>query len=486
MRVAYPTWMVAALFCGAGFSAPTLQAREHEHGGISVLEQTGSAFTAIAKEATPAVVFIKAERTVSMGGRPGGFRYNDPFGFFGDDFLRRFFDRRGFEPPSGTPRQFRQMGQGSGFIINEDGYILTNHHVVGDADKITVKLQDGREFDAERIGSDPKSEVALIRIQGDDLPHLELGDSSKIQVGEWVVAIGNPFGLDATVTAGVISAVGRSNIGIADYEDFIQTDAAINPGNSGGPLLNIRGEVIGINTAIYSRSGGYMGIGFAIPIDMAVAIQDQLVKSGKVTRGFLGILIQDMTRDLAESFGLEDAEGILIADVTEDSPAGKAGLEAGDVILELNGNPTRSVGEFRNEIASNPPGTEVALTVVRDGKQQTIEVTTGEMPDEEQAVASSEQVTEQLGLTVQDLTAETAARLGLPMEEGVLVSNVERGSIAGQAGLQPGNIITSVNQRPVTTAEDFLKAVAGVGDDGLLLLRVRDRGFSRYVTLRLP
>lgn len=450
---------------------------------INVLERTGAAFAEIAEQATPAVVFIRAEKTTIVGvpGQPFGF--NDPFGFFGDDFLRRFF--QGPNRPNNQPRSFKQMGQGSGFLISKDGYILTNHHVVGDADKISVKLHDGREFEAKRIGTDSKSEVAVIKIDSKDLPFLELGDSAAIRVGEWVVAIGNPFGLTATLTAGIISAKGRSGMGITDYEDFIQTDAAINPGNSGGPLLNIKGEVVGINTAIYSRGGGNVGIGFAIPVNMARSIKEQLVKKGKVTRGYLGIIIQEVTSDLADSFGREDSNGILISDVTEDSPAKKAKIKQGDIILKLNGNPANDVGEFRNKIASNPPGTKLHLTIFRDGEEMEIEAQTGELPDDIAIVESASGLSEKLGLSVQNLTDENAQKYGFDMNAGVLVTEVEPGSLAAQTGIQPGNLIVSVNRKPITTVKEFLKTVNEAEENGTLLLRIQDRNFARYVVLRL-
>jgi len=475
-------WCVLLAALVAGAPACSDAARDS---AVDVLEQTGSAFAAIAAKAKPAVVFIKAEKTVAVGGGVQPFSYNDPFGFFGDDMLRRFFHGHGFDVPHRQPRQFRQMGQGSGFIISEDGYILTNHHVVGDADKITVKLNDGREFEADRIGTDAKSEVAVIKIKGEDLPYLELGDSSAIRVGEWAVAIGNPFGLAATVTAGVISAKGRTGLHIADYENFIQTDAAINPGNSGGPLLNIQGEVVGINTAIYSRSGGNMGIGFAIPINMAKSIKEQLVKSGKVTRGYLGIMIQEMTADLAKSFGLDGKRGILVADVTDDSPAEKAGLKQGDIVLELNGKPIENVGTFRNEVASNPPGTRLRLTVFRDGREKDIKIKTGQLPDDIEVAAGSSELSEKLGLSVQDLSEEHTRKFGYEQGDGVLVAEVEQGGLAWQAGIQPGNLIVSVNQTRVASAREFLKAAAKAERDGSMLLLVRGKDYSRYIVLRL-
>jgi serine protease Do len=288
---------------------------------ITALQHLSTGFTRVAKRTLPAVVFIQVEKNVERGRGPGEF--NNPFDLFNDEFFHRFFGERFHR----QPRQYKQRGLGSGFIVSHDGYILTNHHVVGDAEHIMVKLADGREVKAKLVGTDPKSDVAVIKIKGDDLPVLPLGDSDTLEVGEWVVAIGNPFGLTHTITVGVVSAKGRSGMGIEDYEDFIQTDAAINPGNSGGPLINLQGKVIGINTAIYSRSGGYMGIGFAIPINMVKAIEQQLIASGKVTRGYLGINIQDLSEDLANSFGLKTTKGVLVADVVENSPAAKGGLK---------------------------------------------------------------------------------------------------------------------------------------------------------------
>jgi len=478
----YANWGLAAALIAAVVCWTNTDTVAEKQGPPAILEQTGSAFAQIAEKATPAVVFIKAERTIEVGMPAQPFSYNDPFGFFGDDFLDRFFRGYGHGVPQPRSRKYKQRGQGSGFIITKDGYILTNHHVVGDADKITVKLQDGRELDAEKVGTDAKSEVAVIKIKAENLPYLEMGDSSKIRVGEWAIAIGNPFGLTATVTGGLISAKGRSGMGIADYENFIQTDAAINPGNSGGPLLNIHGQVIGINTAIYSKSGGYMGIGFAIPINMAKSIKDQLVNDGKVTRGYLGVAIQELTRDLAESFGLKDGKGILVADVTEDSAAEKAGLKQGDIILEMDGKPTGNVGDFRNKVASNPPGTKLTLTVFRNGKEKKIDVKTGELPDDMEAAGSSSEIAEKLGFSVQDLTADAAKKYGHEMGAGVLVSTVEPNGVAWQAGMRPGILITSVNREPVNSVNDFMKALSKAKE--IVLLRITDGNYSQFVVLR--
>ncbi len=452
----------------------------------NMLQQTSEAFANLAEKAMPAVVSIKVEKTTRIGGAGReSVPFNDPFEFFGDDFMRRFFPGQG-QVPRRAPRQreFKQQGAGSGFLISKDGYILSNAHVVGDADTISVRLNDGREFEAERIGTDPKSEVALIKIAGDNFPVLPLADSSAIRVGQWVVAIGNPFGLAETLTVGVISAKGRSNIGIADYEDFIQTDAAINPGNSGGPLLNTEGEVIGINTAIYSRSGGYMGIGFAVPINMAKFVKAQLIESGEVIRSYLGIYIQPITPELADAFGLDSTDGILVSTVTEGGGAEKGGLQAGDIILKLNGKKVRNIGVFRNTVAATPPGTEMSLTIFRDGDRQTLEVTTGAFPEVGEEIAATPELdekVEKLGLTVETLTPELAGQFGYDAGDGVIVSQVAYGSAAAAAGIRPGDLIRSVNRTEVSTEAEFRKAL-DTGSDRVLLHVSNNRG-SRFVVL---
>lgn len=357
-----------------------LSAGSLEAGDISVLQQTGSAFKEIAKRALPAVVFVDVATTVEV---PQD-RYHHP--------LEEFFGRGYFGyPGSAIPKKYHQMGQGSGFIISKDGYILTNNHVVGDADRITVTLADGRTYDARLVGTDPKSEVALIRIEDDsELPFLELGNSDALEVGDWVLAAGNPFGLSQTITAGIVSAKERSEVGITEYGNFIQTDAAINPGNSGGPLLNIHGQVVGINTAIYSQTGGYIGIGFAIPINQAVQIKKQLIEHGKVRRSVLGIYIQEVDQDLARRFDLKEPAGILISRIIEGSAAEEAGLREGDIIVELNGRKTAKIGAFRNRVAATPPDTRVDLEIVREGSVIAISATTKAMDDEGGMTANRE------------------------------------------------------------------------------------------------
>ena len=315
---------------------------------------------------------------------------------------------------------------------------------------------------------------------------LAAGDSASLEIGEWVIAVGNPFGLSETLTVGVVSATGRNNIGIAEYEDFIQTDAAINPGNSGGPLLNIDGKVIGINTAIYSQSGGYMGIGFAIPIDLAIVIKDQLVAYGKVTRGFLGIQLnrEEMSQEMAESFGLKDAGGVLVAEVVKESPAEKADLVAGDVILKMEGVAVEGNSAFRNRVALIAPGKEITLEVFRDGKTLSIDVTIGTLPGDEDVQRQAVEVAQKLGLAVRELSPELAERFGHEIDKGVMVSEVEPRSAAAQAEIQPGHLILSVDRTPVTSIEDFGKALATAAERGRVLLRVKSHRYSWYALLR--
>jgi serine protease Do len=451
-------------------------------------------FANVARKAIPAVVFIRVEKTVDVP------RVGTPFGPFffgpnddlsGDELFERFFGGRFRQRLPRGRQPFVQMGQGSGFIITKDGYILTNTHVVGDADKIRVKLNNGKEYTARRVGADTKTEIAVIKIEADNLPTVELGEASKLEIGEWVVAIGNPFGLSETLTAGVVSAKGRSNIGIADYEDFIQTDAAINPGNSGGPLLNVEGRVVGINTAIFSQSGGYMGIGFAVPIDMAVAIKDQLIRDGRVTRGYLGVSLNpgDLDEDAARSLGLKEAGGVLIAGVQPKGPAERAGLRDGDVILELNGEKVRDSKSFRSAIAALKPGTQIDLAVARDGERKTFKPRIDVFPDEGTRpggpAAGGPDPSARLGLSVRNLTPEIAAENGYPAQEkGVVIADVAPGSAADREGLKPGMLVLRVNRTDVTDVEDFQAAVRKAGDERVVSMRVKTPEGAMFVFLR--
>jgi serine protease Do len=485
------THSLLSLLLAAILTAPA--AVSAEDGGIESLRKTSKAFASVASKVSPAVVFIQVESSAPQGpgmGQPAPFGPRSPFD---DDMLRRFFgDALPGRPRGQMPqRQPRAVGQGSGFVFAPgDGlpagktYILTNSHVVENADKITVKLQDGREYVAEIKGTDPKSDVAVIEIEAEGLPSLAIGDSSKLEVGEWVVAIGNPFGLSHTLTAGVVSAKGRTSLGINDYEDFIQTDAAINPGNSGGPLVNLDGEVIGINTAIFSRSGGYMGVGFAIPSSLAYGIAKQLIAEGEVTRGYLGIVIQPVTPELAESFGLEDATGILVAQVSEGSPAAKAGLEPGDVIVGFEGESVTDLGPFRNRVAQTPPGKRANLTVVRQGKRRQLAIEIGVLDDAQRVAEAPSTGADELGLTVQPITPALAERFGVAAGKGVVVSNVEPGSIAAEAGITVGSIILEAGRNAIGSTSDFKRALDAADKDKRLLLLVANGRGAQYVVLR--
>jgi serine protease Do len=472
-----------AILCLAVFYTPAFAASGSR---AQLAKELSGVFSAAAKNAMPAVVSIKVSKTIEAKPGDGQFGLNDPFGQFDDDLLRRFF---GDQAQRRGPQRYFRQGQGSGFIISKDGYILTNNHVVGDVDKITVTLQDGRTFDnAKVIGADPESEVALIKIDGDNFPVLPMGDSSKVEIADWVLAIGNPFGLSETVTVGVVSAVGRSNVHIAQYEDFIQTDAAVNPGNSGGPLIDLDGNVIGINTAIVSQSGGYMGIGFAIPINMAKEIQEQLKANGKVVRGYLGLYGQDLTPDMAQLMDVGKATGVIVSDVAEGSPAESAGLKSSDIIQTINGKKVASYDQFRNEIAMLKPGVKVQLGVLRDGKTIDLSVTLGERPASAKSKSASpgeqETPSSNIGLRVQNLTRDLANQLGYDLGEGVVVASVTPGTPAGDAGIEAGDLITSVNRQKVTTVAEFNAAMKAARKAGKALLLVKRGQISQYMVIQ--
>lgn len=419
--------------------------RAEEEAAINNLKQTGKAFAKIARDVSPAVVNIQLE----INPKTSDMDMGDPFGMM--PFRM---------PPSTSQRIF---AQGSGFIITPDGYIVTNNHVVENATKIMVKLYDETEYEARVIGTDPQSDVAVIKIPAKSLPIVKLGDSDKVEVGEWVVAMGNPLGLSHSLSAGIISAVGRNSMGLADYESFIQTDAAINVGNSGGPLINLEGNVIGINTAIASRTGGYMGIGFAIPINMAKTVIDQLMLDGKVVRGFLGVKIQPLTQDLADSFGIKSKNGILVAEAMPDSPASKAGLQQGDVIVSLDGKEVKNVGKFRNDVAGMLPDSKHNLSVVRKGKTVTVPIVIGNLDANAATVASATDVqattVKKLGLTVQNITPDIAGKIGTEPGVGVIISDIETDSIAQFSRLARGMVILEVNGERINSAQQFKGSV---------------------------
>ncbi len=480
------TILAACLLCLTLLAGGHHPANAQSEEDLALLDRSAKAFSSVVKKAGPAVVHVGVEKATT-GKNSGQF----PSDLFNDPFFERFFGPQ-FRQPRTNPKQdkraFKQKAAGSGFIIASDGYILTNNHVVEDADKITVRLADKREFPAKVVGADPQSDVAILKIDGKDLPVLALGNSDSLEVGEWVIAIGSPFELSQTVTVGVVSAKGRNRMGITDYENFIQTDAAINPGNSGGPLLNIRGEAVGMNTAIFSRSGGYMGIGFAIPINMAKSIEQQLRKSGKVTRGWLGILIQDITEDLAKSFGLKDTSGALISEVTEGSPAKKSGLLQGDIVTAINGTLVTDVADLRNKIAMTPPHTELTLRILRDGKEKDLVVSVGEQPGDLATITKKMTGTtlSEMGLSLQDLTDEVAEQFGYSKNQGVLIADVEPDSPAAQVGLQAGQLVEEVNRTRVQNLKELQQALKKSSNPKQVLLRVRAGERSQYVVLQVP
>jgi serine protease Do len=408
------------------------------------------------------------------------FGENDPFG----DFWRRFFGDQFGSP--GAPPALPRRGLGSGFIIDRKGLVLTNNHVVENAEKITVKLADEREFNAKIIGRDQRTDIAVIEIADGkgSFAVAPLGDSNNLQVGEWVVAMGSPFGLDNTLTQGVVSAKGR-HIGAGPYDNFIQTDASINPGNSGGPLVNLRGEVVGINTAIFSRTGGNLGIGFAIPINLAKEILPELIKSGKVTRGWLGVSIQNVTPEIAESLGLEKTRGALVANVIEGSPAAEAGLKTGDVIIEYNGNKIAESNQLPIMVARTKVGETVKATVVRDKKQIPITIKVGELKQEE-IVAAGPKSEGQLGLTVQNITPQLAESLGLKRTTGVVITSVESQSAAAEAGLRRGDVILEVNRQEIINVEGLHTAVKNAKPDSNLLFLIRRGENNVFLALKSP
>jgi len=471
---------------GPNVSAAAVQPADRD---VQHARALSNAFREVAKSLRPSVVSVRSVRTFQPAARklpdapeiPREFRR-----FFDDDNFERFFDR--------LPRRpFRQRGAGSGVIVSKDGYIVTNNHVVRGADKVTVVLYDKRSFTAEVVGTDAKTDIAVLKIEADNLTPAKFGDSDKMQTGDWVLAIGSPFHLSQTVTAGIVSAKGRGNVGITDYEDFLQTDAAINPGNSGGPLVNLNGEIVGINTAIASRSGGSAGIGFAIPSKMVQHIYTAIVKHGKVERGRIGAGIQDLTPKLAKSFGYKmNGGGVLVGDVLPDGPADKAGLKSGDIVISFNGRKMRNASHLRNTVAATAPGTKVAMKVFRDGKFRTLSVTVGKL-DEQKRVAVNNNggadpagdETADFGMTLRNVTPALAKRLKLrDGETGAVVTDVESGSIAATLRIRTGDVIVAVGGKPVRNVDDFREAVKDADLSKGLRMQIHSRGLKRYVFLQ--
>jgi Do/DeqQ family serine protease len=444
---------------------------------LTTAKSLGQAFVEVAKKVQPAVVNITTEKTITMR----------PWDRFGEDFFRGspfedFF--RGFGSPRERGREYKQKQRsgGSGVIVDKEGYILTNNHVVEGAEKVKVRLNDGREFTATVKGQDSRTDLAVLYIKAKDLPAAALGDSDKLEVGEWAIAIGSPFGLEHTVTVGVISAKGRSGLGTGTYEDFIQTDASINPGNSGGPLINIDGEVIGINAMIIQPG---TGIGFAIPINMAKQIWNDLIKYGKFVRPWLGISAQDLTPEMMEYFKVKEKEGVLVGQVYPGTGAEKAGLASGDIIKSVDDKAVKNVNELVKEIQSNKKvGQKVRLSIIRDGKPMTIELTTTAMPEKAELTKEKGEE-EKLGAKVQELTPQLAARYRISgIKQGVVVLSVEDGSIADEIGLQEGDVILEINRKKIESLKDYEKAIREANLEKGILFQLHRKGSSFYTSFK--
>jgi serine protease Do len=451
--------------------------------GKDLLNQFSAAFEAAAAKVNPSVVPIFSEQVTKA---------QDPMTqFFGDDFFRRFFGNQG--NPGGDQKQtVRSLG--SGVIVSKDGYILTNNHVVDGSDKLTVTLQDKKKYTAKVVGRDPQTDIAVIKINADNLPVATLGNSDNVKVGQWVIAVGNPFNLMHTVTAGIISAKGRSSMNLADYEDFIQTDASINPGNSGGALADLDGNIIGINTAIYSPNGaGNVGIGFSVPINMARNVMNSLIASGKVSRGYLGLIPQDIDDNLAKALNLKNTDGSLVGDVSSGGPAEKAGIKRGDIITEFNGTQITSSTQLRNLVAAAKAGSDAKVDLLRDGNKKQITVTLGERPkdltassgESDEGGSEEEQSNQKLGLSVQTLTSDLARQLKYEGDHGVLISSVTPGSAAEEAGLRRGDLVKEVNRKGISSVQEFKAAVKSIGKGDTAALLVRRGANTFYVALQL-
>ncbi|MGQ7815150.1 DegQ family serine endoprotease [Metapseudomonas furukawaii] len=442
-------------------------------------------FTPLVEEASPAVVNISTRQKLPQRGASGAQVMPDLEGL--PPMLREFFERNMPPAPRGPQggRQREAQSLGSGFIISQDGYVLTNNHVVADADEIIVRLSDRSELEAKLIGADPRTDVALLKVEGKDLPTVKIGKSDDLKVGSWVLAIGSPFGFDHSVTAGIVSAKGRS-LPNENYVPFIQTDVAINPGNSGGPLFNLDGEVVGINSQIFTRSGGFMGLSFAIPIDVAMGVADQLKSEGKVSRGWLGVVIQEVNKDLAESFGLDKPAGALVAQVQEGGPAAKGGLQVGDVILSLNGQPIVVSADLPHLVGNLKPGSKIELGVVRDGSRKTLDMAIGALPEDGEEMAAAGQGVERssnrLGVSVVELTDEQ--KKALDIQGGVVIKEVQDGP-AAMMGLRPGDVITHLNNQSVTSSKVFTQVAKDLPKNRSVSMRVLRQGRASFITFKL-
>jgi serine protease Do len=445
-------------------------------------------FTELVEQASPAVVNISTRQKMPERTVAGGGQLNMPDLEGMPPMFREFFERNIPQVPRapGGGRQREAQSLGSGFIISADGYVLTNNHVIADADEIIVRLSDRSELEAKLVGTDPRSDVALLKVEGQGLPTVKLGKSEDLKVGEWVLAIGSPFGFDHSVTAGIVSAKGRS-LPNESYVPFIQTDVAINPGNSGGPLFNLAGEVVGINSQIFTRSGGFMGLSFAIPMSVAMDVADQLKADGKVSRGWLGVVIQEVNKDLAESFGLDKPAGALVAQVLEDGPAAKGGLQVGDVILSLDGKPIIMSADLPHLVGALKPGSTAELDVVRDGARKKLKLSIGALPEEGDALAGNaasgvERSSNRLGVKVVELTAEQKKTLDL--KGGVAISEVLDGP-AALIGLRPGDVITHLNNQAINSAKTFTEVAQALPKNRSVSMRVLRQGRASFITFKL-
>lgn len=451
------------------FKVGQAQTAQISQESIDVLERTNKAMAELAEVAKPSVVNISSQRTVVS--QP------IPFPFFNDPMFREFFNN-----DKNKPRKHKQMGLGSGVIVGKEGYVITNNHVVQGSDEIIVRLSDKRQFKGKVIGADPPTDLAVVKINAQNLPVIKLGDSDKLKVGERVIAIGIPFGLNQSVTQGIISATGRADVGIVTYEDFIQTDAAINPGNSGGALVNIRGELIGINTAIASSTGGYQGVGFAIPSNMVRIVMESLIKRGKVIRGWLGVSIQPLTPALARQLGIKSDKGAVVSDVADGSPAEKAGIQQGDVIIEIDSKEVKDWAQLRNIVSNIAPGKTVNVKIIRDGAEKSLKVEIKEMPSNIAAKGGT-LASEFKGVHVRNIPAEARKILNLPARvKGVIVAEIEEGSPA-EAVLAANDVIMQINKKKIGNVEDYQKAVSSIKAGQDVLILVYRNGASIYITL---
>lgn len=441
----------------------------------SIAERTASDFTAVAKKTIPAVVSIQVKSS-----NKGVFGGEDESDGFNEDFFRFFFG-----PGRERGRTQPTVGQASGFIIKPNGYVLTNSHVVKDASEIKVILNDGREFQGKVVGQDPNTDIALVKIDADGLDYLNFGNSDNLEIGQWVIAIGNPFGLQASLTVGVVSAKGRNNLDLTTIEDFVQTDAAINRGHSGGPLLNLASQVVGMNTAIATNngSGGSIGIGFAIPSNLIQLIVNQLIQKGTVSRGFIGVTLQQIDQELAHAFGLSQVGGAVIADVAKDSPAEKAGLKQGDIVQKYNKLPVTNIASLRNFIALMTPGTQINLSILRNGTPKDIVVEIGNYPTSSPQVALRKG--NKLGFEVQDLTPDIVRKLGLDDEIGVVITDIEQGSTAAWAGLKKGSVILAVNQKDVHSVKEFNEFLEQTPPNRPVLFLIKQGEGVRFVSIKV-